>query len=155
MKAFISHKIIPILALFLLTTITLALQGCFFGPGLLDWEYNLPNGYMIVRVNAETIELHKKKSNNSSETIIHKYVEKFMYSERYVCLKCTYDTSEKIASNRDDSTPVYFLFDTQSAEYIEMCSEKDLMEYITELKDSVFSEWIDTKTVSREDTEGR
>lgn len=154
MKAFISHTIIPILTLFLLTTITLALQGCFFGPGLLDWEYNLPNGYMIVRVNAETIELHKKKSNNSSETIIHKYVEKFMYSERYVCLKCTYDTLGKTVGNEDDSTPVYILFDTQTANYIEMCSDKDLIEYIIMLKGS-FSEWIDTKTESIGTTDRR
>ena len=72
-------KLLPILLLI----VCLILSSC---AGLSDWEYVLPNDYVVVRVNGRSIDFGKLDENGSSIEI-DRYIIEFCYNESYIGLK--------------------------------------------------------------------
>ena len=64
------------------------LSGCsslllsFGGNG--DWDFALPNGYEIIRINGYDIILGKEMTESSSSYVIERYVVAFSYADSYV-----------------------------------------------------------------------
>lgn len=61
----------------------LVLSSC---AGLSDWEYVLPNDYVVVRVNGSCIDFGKLDENGSSIEI-DRYIIEFCYNESFIGLK--------------------------------------------------------------------
>ena len=84
--------------------LAVTLVACFFnlfifscfGPGLSDWEYELPNDYYVVRVNSDTIGIGIKNENGYSySTVIDNYIVCFAYNDKYVCAR-RFELAERI-----------------------------------------------------------
>lgn len=66
-----------------LVLVLLLLTGC---PGFSDWEYDLPNDYMIIRVNSQDIQFGKGDEEQYTR-LIDRYIVSFCFSDRYIGLQ--------------------------------------------------------------------
>jgi hypothetical protein len=108
-----------------------------------DWSYELPNNYVIWRVNSRKIICGKKETENSVSNIGGNYVTKFRYNEQYVCLQCA-DVSGGLSEDIDESNPQYYIVDTMNDKVVGPLLEEKFEEELDELKDIILSPWIST-----------
>ncbi len=97
--------LICVLAIFLLPS----LFGCNGFGG--DWEYPLPNGYAIWRVNTRCIHCNKQNPSGGRTPVLDLYVAAFCHDDRYVGLQCV-DVPEDVQTEIDTANPDYYLLDT-------------------------------------------
>ena len=122
-----------------------------------DYEYKLPNGFRICRINSETITLNAEKciyeytsdegSKGLSSIAVESYINEFCYNEQYVAVK-QFDPKninfEDIDSN-DFSYPLYYLVDTITTDVFgPYKTQKDFDAVCNEIKVGALSKWIST-----------
>lgn len=64
--------------------------GLSMQPGNNDWEYSLPNEYVIWRINSRNIVCGKKDFEYSISEVGGEYITKFCYNDRHVYNVLTY-----------------------------------------------------------------
>lgn len=76
------------LVLLCVVMLCLFLSGCtslllsFGGSG--DWDFALPNGYEIIRINGYDIILGREMTESSSSYVIERYIVAFSYADSHV-----------------------------------------------------------------------
>lgn len=121
----------------------LLLTACF-GPGLNDWQYELPNDYEIWHVNSHSIVCGKKDTDNSLSKAVDAYIAEFCYNNQFVGLKCI-DVPENWDGRIDGMEQEYYLIDTKIDGIYGPFSEKEYFEEVESNDVSDLSEWIKTK----------
>lgn len=91
---------------FLLIFITLMISAC--GPGLGDWEVDLPNDYAVHHINGQDIRISDNDNGYHPEKArIDSFIKEFSSDDRYVFAR----TIESIKNN-DLSLEKYYVIDT-------------------------------------------
>lgn len=75
------NKMTAFICIFLMT---IFLSSCH--SLVADWEYKLPNGYQVVRVNSVSV-VFGKVVDESFEQKIDRYITEFCYNESYIGIK--------------------------------------------------------------------
>lgn len=86
---------------------TLAILLSSIGPGSLDWEYKLPNGYEMWRINSNNIVI-QYTDDSANKDAIPSFIKEFSYDERYV-----FSRNINNISNNDIFEEVYYILDTE------------------------------------------
>jgi len=86
---------------------TLAILLSSIGPGSLDWEYKLPNGYEMRRINSNNIVIQHADDSENKDTI-PSFIKEFSYDKRYV-----FSRNVNNISNNDIFDEVYYILDTE------------------------------------------
>ena len=86
---------------------TLAILLSSIGPGSLDWEYKLPNGYEIWRINSNNIVI-QHTDDSANKDAIPSFIKEFSYDKRYV-----FSRNINNISNNDIFEEVYYILDTE------------------------------------------
>ncbi len=116
----------------------LLLTGCI-GPGYGDYSIELINGYDVVRVNPETIQIGLREDLGdgvySWSTDIPAKVLSVGFDKRYIV--ALVDPTDVFAEDYDEDAPpkehVYYIIDTESHEVSEPMS-KSVYEKVTEVQ---------------------
>ena len=120
------------------------LCNLFSCAGLSDWEYELPQGYCIIRVNSCDIHIG---SNNGVK--VDRFIVSFCYNDRYVCAKrvevSENDSYDDIMSMVPDDA-FYCIVDTITNKVYDRLNTKQFEELCTELEVYNLCDWIDTTT---------
>ncbi|MBQ7788039.1 MAG: DUF3997 domain-containing protein [Clostridia bacterium] len=115
--------------------------------GLGDWEYELPNGYSIIRLNASTIIIGSDYKGYESSIIFERYITSFAYNEQYVCAR-RLDVPENYffddIMNMDFEEAEYLIIDTISHEIHSSLSKEEYQSLCKELNITGLCDWIDT-----------
>lgn len=130
------------------------LSGCFGLGGSGDWDYALPNGYVISRNNAVDIHCAKQRTANTFHTVVPRYIAAFSYGDRFVGLArlpLDEDTTQKDAKLLIETYEIesfeYYLIDTEKndvfgpfdlAGFEIACEQNDVND---------LCEWIDTASI--------
>jgi hypothetical protein len=111
------------------------------GPGTLDWDYELPNGYRITRYNGSHINLAGNEVLYQNESRIgFQFIKEFAYNDRYLFTRQIDD----IKTN-DIFSEVYYIIDTKDdVIYGPYHNLKDIELFAIELKVSVPQRWYST-----------
>ena len=128
--------------------LVLFLAAC---PGLSDWEYALPNGYEIIRVNSQAI-VFGKIVEGSFDQLINRYILAFCFNEQYIWLQ-----RYPVDPNRpwedhlyihevDTTNPEYYLVDTVTEDIYGPYTMEEYGQKIEDLCVTNMSEWIVTET---------
>lgn len=86
---------------------TLAILLSSIGPGSLDWEYKLPNGYEMWRINSNNIVI-QYTDDSANKDAIPSFIKEFSYDKRYV-----FSRNINNISNNDIFEEVYYILDTE------------------------------------------
>ena len=139
----------------LLVCITVSFNACGVG----DYEYVMPNGYRIVKVNNERIVLSAEKciyeftTKNGNKGLtscaVENYINEFCYNEQYIAVK-QFDPEKLDFENfelNDFSNPTYYLVDTVSTNiYGPYKSQEEFDFACNELNVVGLGEWISTRS---------
>ena len=121
-KRLFGKKCLLIVLCFLMTFF---LVGC---PAWSDWEYYLPNDYIIFRVNSRNIKLaeqtiykekqtiYGKKEYHDIDTVVDNYISEFCYNEQFIAVKQMNPETmnfEDFETNNFESA-VFYLVDTSN-----------------------------------------
>ena len=102
------RAIVKYISTFMLGAITsLLIVLSSIGSGTLDWEYKLPNGYEMWRINSDEIVI-KDIKNSTNDIEIPSFIKEFSYDEQYVLTRNVRDISY---NNIFDE--VYYVLDTK------------------------------------------
>lgn len=105
-----------------------------------DWEYALPNDYVIWHVNSKSIVCGKKNSEHSISHVTGDYVKSFSYNDEYIFLQC-------IANKQNNDNQIkYYIIKVQSDKIIGPLAESEYGEYVAE-HDIISPYWIDTSPI--------
>ena len=164
------------LFLIVMCFIVISLSSC----GLGDWEFYLPNGYEIWRINSETIclEVSEKyeidgEKFEKTTTVLDGYIRRFCYGERYVGIqfydylyqtevheetfyhnpehaKIKIDTDKDIGKQFDKFTPDFYIVDTNSKEVIGPLTDTEYYETLEKIGIIDMCEWIPTSPTPKD-----
>ena len=147
-----------------LLCIVLSLCSCI-GPGLGDWQYDLPNGYSIWHINSCDICLvryyqltdendnpvfdengEKVYDNTGGSIAVEGHIIGFQYNERYVGVKRV-NVPEDVLDYMeiDRSNPEYCLVDTLTEDVYAMMSDEGYADALSKLGVKDMSEWLTTQ----------
>lgn len=117
--------------------------------GLGDWDYELPNGYSIWRINSQSIKLVKLENEYSAHTVVDRYVLEFCYNESYIGIKrlmidenIPYEDVDIEAM--DHSNPSYYLIDTQKDIVMGPYTEEEYETQMIAQEVETMCDWIKT-----------
>ena len=154
------------LFLIVMCFIVISLSSC----GLGDWEFYLPNGYEIWRINSETIclEVSEKyeidgEKFEKTTTVLRGYIRRFCYGERYVGVQfydylyqtevheeTQIDTDKDIGKQFDKFTPDFYIVDTNSKEVIGPLTDTEYYETLEKIGIIDMCEWIPTSPTPKD-----
>ena len=143
---FIQQNGSRLLILSLILVLMFSLAAC---PGLSDWIYeNLPENYVIVHINSNDIILCRK-SGESYDTVINRYIESFCKNERYIGLKrIPVDSLQPYGDfdikEADPTLVEYYLIDTQETLVYGPYSYEEYEQKIQSVGINQMGEWITT-----------
>lgn len=144
---------------YLIFTLCLIIFLFLTGCGTEDYEYKLPNGFRICRINNETITLNAEKSiyeytnddglKGLSSFAVESYIHEFCYNEQYVAVKW-FDPEkidfEDIDSN-DFSSPLYYLVDTLATDVFgPYQTQNEFDAACDQMNVGTLGEWISTQS---------
>lgn len=134
----------------LLIIIAFILTGC----GLGDWNYNLPNGYAIWRINSQDIALVKLENEYSGTCVIDRYILEFCYNDTYIGIKrLMVDDSipyqDVDIETMDHSNPSYYLVNTLEDKVMGPYTAEEYDDQIKAMGVETMCDWI--KTVPKPD----
>ncbi len=125
---------------------------CLAGCGKnYEWDYDLPNDYVIRKININEIVLGIKSGddlmfeNGQGTTVgIKTYITEFKYGDNFIVLKCLDKTDETI-------NILYYIIDSSERDiYGPFSSENAYDISATELiKDEKLSDWISAATLKK------
>lgn len=145
-----------ILTVLCVLSLLVLLAGCFGLGGSGDWDYPLPNGYVVMRINAVDIILGQQEKTYSVGEVIPRYVAGFSFNKRFVGVKrlpieggmdINYDEAMKLIENYDPESLEYYLVDTETdtvlgpfdaAGYAAACEESGVGD---------LGDWIETSSI--------
>ena len=164
------------LFLIVICFIVVLLSSC----GLGDWEFYLPNGYEIWRINSNSIclevsEVYEKDGEKieKTTTVLDGYIRRFCYGERYVGIqfydylyqteeheekfyhnpehaKIPIDNDKDIGKQFDKFTPDFYIVDTESGELFGPLTELEYYEKLEEIGITDMCEWIPTSPTPKD-----
>lgn len=102
-----------------------------------DWEYVLPNDYVIWHVNSQSIVFGKKNSEYSISHVTDDYVKRFSYNDEYIFLQCVAN------KENNDNQIKHYIVEVQNDKVIGPLTESEYDEYIVE-HNMISPYWIDT-----------
>ena len=121
--------------------------GCsiILGPGQLDWEYSLPNGYYVARINSTDIRI-----SNSIQGGVRtdRYITCFAYNDTYVCARRLevpeelYIFDELMDMNFEEAK--YLIINTSTGELYDSLEKIDFDIKCKELGITNLCDWIAT-----------
>ena len=96
--------------------LAILLTGC---PGINDWSYNdLPNQYIIMKINSGDIQVGKLDEQGYEKRIIDRYVISFCYNSQYIGIqRISVDLpyhDVKTFEDLDQSKVAYYLIDSET-----------------------------------------
>lgn len=123
----------------------MCLSSCI-GPGLSDWEYELPNDYYVVRANSISIGIGIKDKGGYSK-VIDRYIVCFAYNDKYVCAR-RFDLSEDIRQEEilkmNIEEAKYCIINTETHEIYDSLTKEKYETLCNELNITGLCDWIDT-----------
>ena len=134
----------------LLIILAFILTGC----GLGDWNYDLPNGYAIWRINSQDIALVKLENEYSGTCVIDRYILEFCYNDTYIGIKrLMVDESipyqDVNIETMDHSNPSYYLVNTLEDKVMGPYTAEEYDDQIKAMGVETMCDWI--KTVPKPD----
>ncbi len=96
-----------LLAFMIGVAITFAILLFSVGPGPSDWEYVLPNGYELWKLNSNEIVINDME-DSTTEIGIPSFIKEFSYDERYV-----FTRNVESISNNNIFDEAYYVLDTE------------------------------------------
>ena len=117
--------------------------------GVSDWEYELPNGYFVSRINATNICIcHLENEQYSMYTVvIDKYITCFSYNDTYICarrLEVELQAKPEEILNMDFDEAWYCILNAGTGEVYDSLTEEEYDKLIEELNITNLCDWIGT-----------
>lgn len=138
-----------VLIIAILIALLTAILMLAFSQAFQDWTYDkLPNGYEIVHVNSEDIELDKA-DGDSLDIKIDRYILEFCYNDSYIGIKRlmvdeNLPYQEAHIEDMDASNPSYYLVDTVNDVVMGPYTAEEYENQIEALKIDTMCDWIKT-----------
>ena len=138
-----------VLIIAILIALLTAILMLAFSQAFQDWTYDkLPNGYEIVHVNSEDIELDKA-DGDSLDIKIDRYILEFCYNDSYIGIKrLMIDENLRYIDvhieDMDASNPSYYLVDTINDVVMGPYTAEEYENQIEALKIDTMCDWIKT-----------
>jgi hypothetical protein len=138
-----------VLIIAILIALLTAILMLAFSQAFQDWTYDkLPNGYEIVHVNSEDIELDKA-DGDSLDIKIDRYILEFCYNDSYIGIKRlmiddNLPYQEAHIEDIDASNPSYYLVDTVNDVVMGPYTAEEYENQIEALKIDTMCDWIKT-----------
>ena len=138
-----------VLIIAILIALLTAILMLAFSQAFQDWTYDkLPNGYEIVHVNSEDIELDKA-DGDSLDIKIDRYILEFCYNDSYIGIKRlmideNLPYQEAHIEDMDASNPSYYLVDTVNDVVMGPDTAEEYENQIEALKIDTMCDWIKT-----------
>lgn len=138
-----------VLIIAILIALLMAILMLAFSQAFQDWTYDkLPNGYEIVHVNSEDIELDKA-DGDSLDIKIDRYILEFCYNDSYIGIKRlmideNLPYQEVHIEDMDASNPSYYLVDTVNDVVMGPYTAEEYENQIEALKVDAMCDWIKT-----------
>lgn len=138
-----------VLIIAILIALLTAILMLAFSQAFQDWTYDkLPNGYEIVHVNSEDIELDKA-DGDSLDIKIDRYILEFCYNDSYIGIKRlmideNLPYQEAHIEDMDASNPSYYLVDTVNDVVMGPYTAEEYENKIEALKIDTMCDWIKT-----------
>lgn len=144
------------IAIFCIVVLILPLSGCFGLGGSGDWNYPLPNGYVVLRINAVDIIVGKQKDAYSVDEVIPRYIDRFSFNERFIGVErlpieggidVNYNEAMTLIETHDFQSLEYYLINTKddivfgpfdAAGFEIACKQNDVND---------LCDWIDTASI--------
>lgn len=144
------------IAILCIMFLILTLSGCFGLGGSGDWIYPLPNGYIVLRVNAVDIIIGKQEDAYSVDEVVPRHVAGISFNERFIGVErlpieggidANYHEAMTLIENRDIKSFEYYLIDTKTeivfgpldaASFAAACEQNGVGD---------LCEWIDTASI--------
>lgn len=138
-----------VLIIAILIALLIAILMLAFSQAFQDWTYDkLPNGYEIVHVNSEDIELDKA-DGDSLDIKIDRYILEFCYNDSYIGIKRlmideNLPYQEAHIEDMDPSNFSYYLVDTVNDVVMGPYTAEEYENQIEALKIDTMCDWIKT-----------
>ena len=138
-----------VLIIAILIALLMAILMLAFSQAFQDWTYDkLPNGYEIVHVNSEDIELDKA-DGDSLDIKIDRYILEFCYNDSYIGIKRlmideNLPYQEAHIEDMDASNPSYYLVDTVNDVVMGPYTAEEYENQTEALKIDTMCDWIKT-----------
>lgn len=120
--------------------------------GMSDWQYDLPNGYYVVRTNYSRIFINYKNLKGLSEpaTPPEKYVSYFAYNDAYITAQTVVLPEEIEPSEIENfikhAKVSYYIVNSETREVYEELTKEEYDVIINELQVTNLCDWIPTIT---------
>jgi len=134
-----------------LVIIVVSFTSC---SGLNDWEYSLPGGYAVIKINSQNVVFSKVESDGT--ILLSRFITDFCYNDSYIALKRipmdNIDRNEMIDIDSYDLSMIeYYLVNIESDELLGPFNFDEYTEKIVEFKVGELCEWTNTKSRPKSD----
>lgn len=144
-----------ILTVLCVLSLLVLLAGCFGLGGSGDWDYPLPNDYVISRMNAVDIQLVKMRTEYSGHSIIPRFITEFAYNDRYVGLERlplddgfrSVEELNRLLKTRTAEDCEYYLVDTETDTVLGPFDAAGFAAACEESGAGDLGEWIETSSL--------